>query len=189
MHPRSLRRDVVRALGLLSCLLMAGGCMKTQRQTFAKYRPGDDPVTRTVSHSGVYKIKWTDGSSDEWRTAHFSKRLIREGDPIGFSTAPDGTVLATAGDETFPVADVPPTAKYCAWYYKHKEPTRLGRGLTTVVGAAATTALFVGLGAMALGGDSLDDDECREPFWGSEDQKWYEREKRRERRREREQKR
>ncbi len=139
----------VLVCGLLACALLAGGCAQTRRETLGKFRPdrGDSVLTSTP-RTGTYKIKFPDASSGEMKTAPYSKRLLRRGTPVGFRAGPGGQVIAIAGDETFPVQGLPPSAEYCVWYYKYKDAP-------DVPDAVKDAGAVLGSGALVVGGAAV----------------------------------
>ena len=161
-------RSWSRLICLSTCLLLAGGCVATQRQKMARFRPESSAgrVARVAPDSGVYKVKWRGGEGDEWKTLEGTKRIVRRGQRLGFESAPDGGVVAVAGNERFLLVGLPASAEQCAWYVKTEEETPFSKEVKqfarTVAGAVATGAVFVGVVALHAAADSLshDHDGC-----------------------------
>src|SRR5687767_9367817 len=112
-HPRT--RPLPKLLvGLLLLPLLAGGCMSTKTRRLARFDTGGDaPVIRPAPESAVYKVKYAGPIGHDLHAVGGTGRIVGEGEPIGFTTAGDGTVVAVAGDEQIPLDRLPPAARYC----------------------------------------------------------------------------
>jgi hypothetical protein len=170
MPPRNvvLRRTARAAVAALIVLLACGaaGCMRTSVRRIARYAPGADPVQRRAPAGWVYKVKYADVAGGEMKTARGSARVVERGAPLGFCTAADGTLLAVAGDEIFPLDAPAERVRFCVWYTRRKEPRqfvkevgRVAESTAGAVGYVAGKALEAGVNA-ALNADGDDDDDC-----------------------------
>lgn len=157
-------RVVVLTCGIVLAGMGALGCTSNRTTRVARFEPGRSPeeVLRPAPASAAYKVKFTDASGEDLRSLGGSKRIVREGDPLGFARWPDGRIAAIAGDEQIPLDALPAAARYVVWTSREKRPTQFSRE----VGKAATTAVtLTGIGAAAISMaylDSLegDRDEC-----------------------------
>ena len=152
---------IASALAALAC-----GCMKTSVQRIARFEPGRQPVQRHARATSVYKVRYADVAGGKMKTVPGSGRLVSEGEPLGFREAEDGTVIAVAGDEEFPLQAPPGRVRYCVWYRRWKEPRqfakevgRLAQGTAEATGYLAGKTLEAGVNA-ALNSGGDDDDDC-----------------------------
>jgi hypothetical protein len=161
---------VVLLVPLVLLPLLAGGCMSTRTRRVARYDTGPSifAVERPAPRTGEYKVKYARAGHD-LHAAGGTKRIVGAGDPLGFMTAEDGTVVAIAGDERIPLPHLPATARYCVWSFKERGPTQFTKEVGKATDAAATvtafagaTALIAGLVAADVYLDSLDDKDDRE---------------------------
>src|SRR2546425_6992053 len=91
---------------VVAAFLAAGadGCTKTGVQRVARFEPGAAwSVQRAAPAASSYKIRYADFAGGGMKTVPGSRRVVDRGEPLGFRTAEDGTLLAVAGDETFPL--------------------------------------------------------------------------------------
>lgn len=155
---------------LLIVPLSAGGCTSTKTRRLARFDTGGDaPVVRPAPESGVYKVKYAGPSGHDLHAVGGTGRILGEGDPIGFTTAGNGTIVAVAGGEQIPLDRLPPAARYCVWSFKEKRATQFTREVgkaTDTVGQAAAVAGGVALvGGLVVGHlylDALADEMKRE---------------------------
>jgi hypothetical protein len=121
-HRRRPSRTLA-ALSLLALLaLLATGCTSTKTRRLARFNTAGPtaPVLRPAAESGVYKVKYAGPAGHDLHAVGGTGRIVGEGETIGFTTGPDGTVVAVAGDEQIPLDHVPPAARYCVWSFKEK---------------------------------------------------------------------
>ena len=151
--------------------LLTTGCMSTKTRRLARFDTGGgaSPVIRPAPASGVYKVKYAGPTGRDLRALGGTGRIVGQGEPIGFTAAEDGTVVAVAGDEQIPLDRLPPGARYCVWSFKAKRPTQFTREVgkaTDTVGQAAAFAGGVALvGGLVVGHlylDALTDEMERE---------------------------
>ena len=159
-----------RLIGVLALLLLAGGCTSTKTRRLARFDTGGDaPVLRPAPESGVYKVKYAGRAGHDLHAVGGTGRIVGEGDLIGFTTTPDGTVLAIVGVEQIPLDDLPPEARYCVWSFKEKRATQftreVGKATDTVGHAAAVAGGLALVGGLVVGQlylDSVADEVKRE---------------------------
>jgi hypothetical protein len=150
--------------------LGAGGCNTWKVTRVARFEPGQPArdVHRPAPQSAAYKVRYASASGDELRTVGGTKRIVGEGRTLGFTAAPDGTVIAVAGDEQIPLDRLPPSARFCVWTTKERRPTQftreVGKAAGTVGGAALTGGAVVGVAALhvATHPPRRTDKECKE---------------------------
>ena len=160
-------------VALLFLSLAAGGCMRTQTRRVARYDTGPRvfPVQRQAPETAEYKVKYAGAAGHELHAVGGTKRIVGEGDVLGFATEDDGTVVAIAGEERIPLRHLPASARYCVWSYKERGPTQFTKEVgkatdtvATVTAVAGATALVAGLVVAEVYFDSLhdkdDDDDC-----------------------------
>jgi hypothetical protein len=143
--------------------LCAGGCSSWKVMRVARFDPGRSApnVQRPAPDSAAYQVKYA-GPGGRLHTLGGTKRIVARGEPLGFSAAPDGTIVALAGDDQIPLDNLPPSARYCVWTHKERRPTQFTR---EVGKASETTLLFVALGSLKvaeiyLESEFADDDDC-----------------------------
>jgi hypothetical protein len=141
--------------------LLAGGCTSTKTRRLARFDAGRAaPVLRPAPESGVYKVKYAGPAGHDLHAVGGTGRIVGEGEPIGFTTADDGTIVAVAGDDQIPLDRLPPAARYCVWSFKEKRATQFTREVgkaTDTVGQAAAVAGGVALvGGLVVGNLYLD---------------------------------
>jgi hypothetical protein len=132
---------------LLAGVMMIGaialsGCVRTREIKLVRYGAGNEPALRTITQSGVYRIKWK--IDDKFKSAAVKPRYLTAGTPVGFETAEDGTVIAIAGEQRIRVGREPPRAQYCCWYQRWKEESRFGIEVREFVVAAVVGSAVVG---------------------------------------------
>ena len=159
---------IARPAVIASCaalvLSVCTGCTSTRVKRVARFEPADGPalVQRQAPESAAYKVKFADGSGDELRTLGGSKRIVRRGDLLGFTTSAEGTVIAIAGEEQFPLNKLPPSARYCVWVSREERQTQFARELnkaaTTAAVGTLVTVIVAGAVSMELWDQQLDDD-------------------------------
>jgi hypothetical protein len=162
-------RKHLRHAVTLSLVASMAGCGRLQLHTVARFIPGSQPVERRAPESGAYKVKVAYETGGDLKTVGGSKRMIGEGDPLGFRTDPDGHVYALAGDEAFPVEGPRRRAPvYFVWSYKTESES--SAAFNGALASLATAALYATgmilwgfLEAMIEGSiDDLNDDDCDE---------------------------
>ena len=152
-------------LPVVAAFLAAGlaGCMKTSVQRIARFEPARaEQVQRPAPAASTYKVKYAAVAGGEMKTVPRSKRLVGPGEPLGFRTAEDGTLLAVVGDEAFPLPVPADRVHHVVWYRRWKRPRQFVKEVGKVcegAGYVAGKALEAGVSA-ALNGDSDDDDDC-----------------------------
>jgi hypothetical protein len=149
--------------------------MRTNIRRIARYTPGADPVQRRAPAPWEYKVKYADVAGGEMKTAPGSARVVDRGEPLGFRTADDGSIIAVAGDDSFPLDAPAKRVRFCVWYGRHKEPRqfvkevgRVADGTAQTVGYVAGKAVEAGVNAALDGGDDGDgcDDDAGPWNWG-----------------------
>jgi hypothetical protein len=150
------------ALAVVLLALSGGGCTSTHVTRAARFEPAAATQSvRRAPQSAAYKVKYADVTGGGLRTVGGTKRIVGQGDPLGFALADDGTVVAIAGAEQIPLDDLPPTARYCVWIAKEQRPTQfsreVGKATLTVGGGLLVGALA---GAEVLGAMADSDDDC-----------------------------
>lgn len=163
---RSARLPVTAVVALTVALLSVG-CVKSKTSTFAKYERGAEPLVRPAPEGGLYRVQWMAERDGEPESVVQSKRIIRRGDDLGFTTDPDGRVFAVAGPETFPLDKLPHGARYCAWSYKYERPTQFATNLRATADVAGKAAVIGVVGAGLIAGEIAlqafeGDDDCDE---------------------------
>ena len=155
-------------LVLLLIPLLLTGCTHSSVHRVARYRPHVDsaPGMTVAPATGVYVVRYAP-PGEEMRMLDDSARIVRQGAPLGFDVADDGTLLAVAGGEQFLLPLRRDALRKCVWYCRTEKSSQFARGVDKVGQGAVTVAAgagvvagvgAVGVGAMAL--ESLDDDEC-----------------------------
>jgi hypothetical protein len=151
--------------------LCAGGCNSWKVTRLARFEPGRAAVRdvhRPAPRSAAYKVQYASASGDELRTLGGTRRIVGEGKTLGFTAAPDGTVVAVAGEEQIPLDKLPSSARFCVWTCKERRPTQftreVGKAAGTVGGAALTGGAAVGIAALhiATHPPRRSDKECEE---------------------------
>ena len=165
---RAIRWALVVAL--CASLALSLGCSGRQLRTMAWFPArGDGVEVRQVApRSGVYKIKFStrpDGDDDDLHTLAGTRRVLHQGDFIGFAKDPDGRLFAIAGSERFPVRQKPGARRvpaYFVWSYRTENPVKFNAGewLADFGRAALVVGLVVGAGALVLWSWSEKDDDC-----------------------------
>jgi uncharacterized membrane protein YgcG len=162
----SFRRSVVAVVFLAAGV---AGCMKNGIERVARYQPGagdQRSVVGVATASSAYKVKYADVARGELKTVRGSRRELDYGDCLGFRTADDGTLLAVAGAEVFPL-DVPADrVHHVVWCRRVKKPRqffvetgRVAQGTLEGAGYVAGKFAEAGLNA-ALHTDDDDDGDC-----------------------------
>ena len=135
-----MRRAVLLALAVS---IAASGCAHPHaRKPAAEFRAGRAPATRPVRHEASYALTRVDGTGEPLATA----RVLRD-ECVGFRREADGTVLAVAGNKTFPLPD----GEFAWVLVAGTEPTWRERAGTDWKDAAAKCGGAVILGGLALG--------------------------------------
>src|SRR4051812_31290499 len=108
--------------------LIAGGCMDSSVARVGQHKlsvPVGTASTEFVHEPGLYKVKWV-ASKDRSGTVEGSERFFAGGDRVGFETTQEGTLVAIAGNEKFPLeAPLPQDARRIVWYTKREDPSDL----------------------------------------------------------------
>ena len=162
------------ALLLLALFVTGGsGCTRTRLTRVARFEPAlaSDAIYKSAPRSAEYKVKYAVAGGDGLKGVGGTKRIVRRGDALGFTTTPEGTVIAVAGQEQFPLDKMPASARYCVWVSREERPTQFTREVGKVAAVAATGVLVgaVGVGAIATGANAAalenyepdeDDEDC-----------------------------
>jgi hypothetical protein len=162
----SFRQSVVAVVFVAAGV---AGCVKNGIERVARYEPGvtgGPGVEHVAPASTVYKVKYADVARGELKTVPGSRRGLDYGDRLGFRTADDGTLLAVAGSEVFPL-DVPAArVHHVVWCRQVKKPRqffvetgRVAQGTLEGAGYVAGKFAEAGLNA-ALHTDDGDDEDC-----------------------------
>jgi hypothetical protein len=157
-------RVVVPAVLVALC---AGGCNSWKVTRLARFEPGRAAVRdvhRPAPQSAAYKVQYASASGKGLRTVGGTKRIVCEGQPLGFTEAPDGMVIAVAGEEQIPLDKLPVSARFCVWTTKERRPTQFAREVGKVAAAALKGGVVVGIAALEIASDppDRDDEECAE---------------------------
>jgi hypothetical protein len=139
--------------------------VKTSVQRIARFEPGSQPVQRHARATSLYKVRYADLGSGRMKTVPGSARMIAEGEPLGFLTGEDGTLIAVAGDEAFPLDAPADQVRYCVWYRRWKRPRQFAKEVGKAAqGAAEATGYLAGkaseAGVSAALNSDDDDDDC-----------------------------
>jgi len=144
------------------------GCIDTSVTRLGQHKltaPAGTASTEVVHEPGVYRVKWV-ASKERSGTIEGSERWLLGGDRVGFSRTQEGTLLAIAGKEQFPLdTPLPKGARRVVWYAKHEEPSDLTKATGTVLGGAGSAivvgGVLVGVAVLesALHTDDCDDDD------------------------------
>ena len=131
-------------------------------------------VRHVAPASGVYKVKFAtqvDADGDDFHTYGGARRVLHQGDPVGFARDGSGHVYAIAGDETFPLPErkhPKRTPNFLVWAYHAPEPVKSGfaETLDGIGQALVVTAVVVGVASLVLLGIWYDlqghHDSCEE---------------------------
>jgi len=166
MRPASL----MCAAPLLSVFATAGGCMSTHVRRVARFETGSptESVERPAPASATYRVMYASTGRSGLHRLGGSRRIVGQGEPIGFARSEDGRLVGVAGDEQVPLDKLPASARYCVWVAQVKQESQFGKEVgkatdTTgriVAGAAVVAAVVAGAGLTAYVDslDSCDDD-------------------------------
>src|SRR5215203_5097738 len=121
MPPR-IAVPVVRVAAAVLLACGAAGCMRADVTRVARYQPGAAPLHKAAPEDSTYTVRYATVGQRKMRTVHGSARVVERGQPLGFRTAEDGTLLAVAGDEEFPLDAPADQVRKCIWYSRRKEP-------------------------------------------------------------------
>ena len=153
--------NAVRVL-MLSCLAVAvTGCTKFSERTHARYEIGTPGKVRPAEPGGLYEVKWSATPGGPKKTLAGTQRLVARGAAVGFIRDNDGTILAIAGPDTFPLPSLPNEARLCVWSTSVPKQTQLSKNLEGTGRVAGAGAAVAGLLAMNVlfnsmtGSDSL----------------------------------
>lgn len=158
---------------VVAALLAAGltGCMKTGIERVVRFQPGgggDQAVVHAAPEGSSYKVKYADASGGGLKTVPGSRRGVGRGEPLGFQTADDGTLLAVAGDETFPLGVPADRVHHVVWCRRVQRPRqffveagRAAQGTLEVSGYVAEKVAEAGIRS-ALHLDDDKDDDCED---------------------------
>ena len=141
-------------------LCVAGGCTQRQEQTHAQWEMGSPQKLKPALLGGLYEVKWSASANGPRFAVPASKRIVGEGDLIGFAPNEGGGVLAFAGRDQFEIHRLPAQARYWAWSTETVRESQVARNLRTTATIVGGTAFLGGLifGEALLGGaiESLD---------------------------------
>jgi len=175
-------RKVGCALALATAGAMSGGCVQTKVERVGRYEIGGSPVVQPAPVTGVFGVRWREQDRERRGMVPDSERIVRRGEPLGFVTDATGAVVAVAGEENFELPPLPERARYCVWYFRAEEPSRLSRGtgrllnnVGKVAEAGATGAVIAGV---AWAESALDDEDERCPNVGRDRKSGHESEQR-----------
>ncbi len=150
---------------LVMLALVTGGCTSSHVTRAARFEPAlTTDAVRRAPQADAYKVKYADVTGGGLRTVGGTKRIVGQGDPLGFTLSPDGKVVAVAGAEQIALDELPPTARYCVWVARDQRPTQFSREVgkaAATAGAGVVVAALAGvevLGALA----ESDSDNCDE---------------------------
>ena len=135
-----MRRVVLLALAFS---IATGGCAHPHaRKPAAEFRAGRAPTTRPVCHEASYALMRIDGPGEPLATA----RVLRD-ECIGFRREADGSVVAVAGNKTFPLPD----GEFAWVLMSGTEPPWRERAGTDCKDVGAKVGGALVLGSLALG--------------------------------------
>jgi len=156
-------------LGLAVMLTAAGGCTSTQVFRMARFSPGQavSEILDPAPKSAAYRVKYALADAKRLLPLPGAKRIVSEGDPLGFVTAPDGGVVAVAGPERIPLSNLPPSTRYCVWTTTDRRETQftreMGKALATGIAVTADAAVIASEAyakTHGLDDDDDGDDDC-----------------------------
>jgi hypothetical protein len=174
MNPSEDSMRVVRsviAVAVCVSLVFSCGCAGQRLHTmawFPAFATGGE-VKQVAPQSGVYKVKFStrlnDDDEDDLHTLGGTRRVLHQGDFIGFAKDGDGQLYAIAGEEKFPVRQKPGARRvpaYFVWSYKTEKQPKFDAGdwLADVGLAVLFVGAVVGVGALVLWSWSQEDDDC-----------------------------
>lgn len=163
-------RSVI-AVAVCVSLVFSCGCAGNRLHTmawFPAFASGGE-VKQVAPESGVYKVKFStrlhDDDKDDLHTLGGTRRVLRQGDFIGFAKDKDGQLYAIAGSEKFPVRQKPGARRvpaYFVWSYKTEDPVKLeaSEWLGDFGRVVFVVAVVAGVGALVLWSWSQEDDDC-----------------------------
>ena len=127
-------------------------------------------VKHLAPESGVYKVKFAtraDAEADDFHTYGGARRVVRQGDFLGFERGGDGRVYAIAGDDVFPL---PPrrggrSPAYLVWAFKPdiRPALEVAEGIGNVGRVVLVGMLVVGVVVLGIWVESLKGDDCACP--------------------------
>jgi hypothetical protein len=143
--------------------------MRAALQRVVRFQPGageDQAVVHAAPAASSYKVKYADASGGALKSVPGSRRGVGRGEPLGFQTADDGTLLAVAGDETFPLEVPAGRVHHVVWCRRVQKPRqffvetgRAAQGTLAVSGYVAGKVAEAGVRA-ALHLDDDEEDDC-----------------------------
>ena len=142
--------------------VLSTGCASAgPKARLGRFEPDTTASLAVAPETGVYTLMWI-GGDERTPPVDVTQRIVRAGGPLGFTRADDGTVIARAGDETFPIADeIPTDTGRLVWHTRGpEEGADVGHALSSIVHGAGTVGLVAGavvLKAIVEGGDDDDD--------------------------------
>jgi hypothetical protein len=161
LNGRVFRCGVATAVSV--ALVLSCGCAGHHWNSigwFPVHAPEGSAEAQEVRHvapaSGVYKIKFATnaaGGDDDVHTYGGTRRVLHQGDLVGFGRDEAGQVYAIAGDETFPLPErkrAKRTPNYLVWSYHVNNPVgqQLGDALDGIGQAILVAAVVVGVVAL-----------------------------------------
>lgn len=168
-----------RGLVVVGIALLAGlaGCTKSATERIARFHPraaGADGIRTAAPATSLYKVKYAGVTGGGLKTVPGSRRAVEFGQPLGFRTGGDGTLLAVAGEETFPL-DLPADRVHrVVWCRRVKKPRQFfvetGRVTRVTLEGAGYVALKLAEAGIEAGIEAAlddDDDECEDDDSGA----------------------
>jgi hypothetical protein len=147
------------------CGCGCGGAGVRGGKKYSRFSPDADqliePAQRSGDHFIVVRMAHEKGLA-RWPD---TKRRLRAGEPVGFTRAEDGRLLAVAGSATRSLEPVPVGVAYIAWYHRPDRPLhsfayRLRDGARPALHAMGEVAVVGGMFiAQAAVEDALDLDD------------------------------
>ena len=148
-----------RAMAFLLIAILLPGCVRVVQHRVANYLPGAPPTTQPVPETDVYAVKVLNSKGKKVYGIDGSQNFLRQGEHVGFSTNDTGTVLAFAGNNSFPVEV--PAGHSIVWASFSRRPTQLSKEMAkATVTAGKAAAVGGGLFMRALLKLDDNDDDC-----------------------------
>jgi hypothetical protein len=152
-----------RVTAFLLIGILLPGCVRVVQHRIANYSPGAPATTQPVPETAVYDVKVLNHKGKKVYGIDGSQNFLKQGDHVGFSTNDSGTVVAFAGNNSFPVEV--PAGHSIVWSSFSRRPTQFSKELGKAAKATVKGAgLFTGavIEGIIKGGED-DDEDCYRP--------------------------